>query len=268
MIRKARFRGSWYPYSANDNERITGTLDSSGDICMAVLPHAGLVYSGEIIKAFFEKIPLNTEKAVIISPSHYFHLPPGRIITSDFTSAETPFGNVAARRLQAEGTMIANDVIAAEHGLEMFLPFAGKRNLSVSFGVISSLCNPSEAAEIAASLIPFLDDRTILIASSDFTHYGKRFGYTPYESDALQKTIAHDRLCALLLAEGKGCEAYCCYHESTICGIAAASIAAEISRITGLSGSLGENSTSAELTGDEEDFVSYQSVLWRKDVQQ
>ena len=116
MIRKARFRGSWYPYSANDNERITGPLDSSGDICMAVLPHAGLVYSGEIIKAFFEKIPLNTEKAVIISPSHYFHLPPGRIITADFTSAETPFGNVEARRLQAEGTMIANDVIAAEHG--------------------------------------------------------------------------------------------------------------------------------------------------------
>ena len=264
MLRKARFRGSWYPYDKTSNEKITGPLSSSGDMKIAVLPHAGLIFSGNIIRGFFERIPDNTENLIIISPSHYFRIPRGRIIVSDFTEAETPFGTIPVTTPDIPGSIMNNDVIAAEHGLEMFLPFAGKKALSVSFCVINALNKPEESKDLARVFQPLLrDGRTIFIASSDFTHYGKRFDYTPYSENAREKTIRHDRECAMLLSGGNGSLAYEKYGDSTICGIAAAAIAAETAALENLSGCLGESSTSCDITGDEDDFVSYQSVMWR-----
>lgn len=264
MIRKACLRGTWYPYDKKGNEEITGELKSHGNEKAAVLPHAGLIFSGEIIRAFFSIVPENATKAIILSPSHYYRLQRNVIYTSDFTSSETPFGNVETIRLEIPGAEINDDVIAKEHGLEMFLPFIGKLGLKVSYGVISALGNAADAAAIATRLLPIIDDETILIASSDFTHYGKRFGYTPYPANAVGETIRHDRKCSEMLADGKGQEAYMEFRNSTICGIAPAAIAAETAAILGYDGSIGPSSTSVDITGDSDDFVSYQSVIWRK----
>ena len=264
MVRKARFRGSWYPFTKEENEAITGKLDSYGSVKIAVLPHAGLIFSGKLIQPFFENIPQGTKRAIILSPSHYYYIQPNTIITSDFTAAETPFGEVASTKLECSNAITCNQIVAAEHGIEMFLPFIGKKELSVSFGIISSLRTAEDAAIIANLIAPILDDSTVLIASSDFTHYGKRFEYTPYKEDALEKTVESDRRCASLLAENRGTEAYKTFSASTICGIASASIASEIARIKEYIGTVGKNDTSASLTGDEVDFVSYQSVFWRK----
>ena len=263
MIRKARFRGSWYPYEKNEIEKITGKSDSFGQMRMAVLPHAGLIFSGCLLRQFFSSIRKDIEKVIIISPSHYYRVPANRIIVSDFNEAETPFGTVKVEKPAIQNSITNNDIIAAEHGLEMFLPFIGSRSLSVSFCVINSLNKAEDAKKLADLFKPLINQTTALIASSDFTHYGKRFGYEPYKTDALAKTIESDRNCAMLLASGKGSEAYERYIHSTICGIAAASIVSETAYTLGLSGSLGNSSTSYDLTGDDEDFVSYQSVLWR-----
>ena len=71
MIRKARFRGSWYPYEKNEIEKITGKSDSFGQMRMAVLPHAGLIFSGGLIRQFFSSIrkdiETNTEKTCVLA---------------------------------------------------------------------------------------------------------------------------------------------------------------------------------------------------------
>ena len=36
---------------------------------------------------------------------------------------------------------------------------------------------------VAAALAPLLDAGTVLVVSSDFTHYGPRFGYVPFRRD-------------------------------------------------------------------------------------
>ncbi len=265
MIRKARFRGTWYPYDSASCEVFTGNMEGHGNAAAAVLPHAGLFYSGALIKSFFDIIPEDAERVIILSPSHYFRLPSGTVVTAGFTESETPFGNVKTEKLDIPG-IERDDVIAAEHGLEMFLPFIGRRGgLTVSYGVISSLREADEAAEIAARLLPLIDSHTLLIASSDFTHYGKRFNYTPYASDAETKVAEHDSAAAALLASGNGKAAYKTYRDSTICGIAPASIAAETAALLGLRGERGKSSTSLDMDEQEDgdDFVSYQTVIWR-----
>ena len=266
MIRKARFRGTWYPYSAEETEAITGPLGSSGNARIAVLPHAGLCYSGSLIRYFFERIPSNTDKALILSPSHYFMIPDGRAAVAPFTESETPFGMLTTRMPEIPGSITSSEAIAAEHGLEMFLPFIGRKGgIEVSYILISSLRSPEEAAAAAKRIAELMDERTILIASSDFTHYGRRFGYTPHRSNVLEKTMEHDGSATAMLAGSDGTGAYREFRESTICGIAAAAIAAETAAILGLKGETGPWSTSL-MDGDDaeaEDFVSYRTVLWR-----
>ena len=266
MIRKARFRGTWYPYSAEEAEAITGPLSSSGNARIAVLPHAGLCYSGALIRYFFERIPYDTEKALILSPSHYFMIPAGTAAIAPFTESETPFGLLRTLMPEIPGSLISCEAIAAEHGLEMFLPFIGRKGgIAVTYMIISSLRSPEEAASAARRIAELMNGRTILIASSDFTHYGRRFGYTPYGSNVLEKTMEHDSRAAAMLSESDGIGAYREFRKSTICGIASAAIAAETAAILELKGETGPWSTSLG-NGDNaetDDFVSYRTVLWR-----
>ena len=264
MLRRAGFRGSWYPYGPAENEEIVGSGRSHGNAIAAVLPHAGLMYSGSLIRSFFDQLPQNADRAILLSPSHYFRIPPGKIVTSSFTEAETPCGPIPARRLDADCCIEANEAIAAEHGLEMFLPFLGRRGMEVSFGIVSQL-DEGDAKRFAAGLLPLLAPGTVLIASSDFTHYGRRFGYAPYGQDAKQRVLEHDAEAAGMLAEGRGEEAYRRFRSSTICGIAPAAIVAEASSQLGLEGEEGPHATSLdEGGGSDGDFVSYRTVIWRK----
>ena len=265
MIRRARFRGTWYPYDKESLDEIIGPLNTNGEYRIAVLPHSGLVFSGALIRSFFERIPKGISHVIILSPSHYYPIPASRIAVSEFTESETPYGNIKTNKLDVAGSFVNDDVVAAEHGIEMFLPFIGKLGFSVSYGVISALRKPEDPKIIAENLLPLIDDNTLLIASSDFTHYGSRFGYAPYPSNAKAMTVQHDKKCAALLATGDGCRAYREYSHSTICGIAPASIVAEIAELLGMEGESGDGYTSSDIYPDgDDDFVSYRTVFWRK----
>ena len=256
--------GTWYPQDKAVMDKTAGPLDSYGPYRIAVLPHAGLFFSGSLIRTFFESIPKETEHVIILSPSHYFRMPASRIAVAEYTESETPYGCIRTKKLEIPKSIIDNNAAAAEHGIEMFLPFIGKKGLSVSYGIISSLSTPEDAATIASFIKPFIDNHTVLIASSDFTHYGKRFRYVPYGNNTREKVIQHDMECASILSVGKGIEAYRQYAGSTICGIAAASIAAELAKSMNMTGETGDGFTSADILSDtSDDFVSYRTVFWR-----
>ena len=268
MERKAVFRGTWYPASAEECLMITGDQKGNGRLRNAVLPHAGLYYSGSMIREYFSSIDREIERIIILSPSHYFRLRPDTLYVSAFTLSETPFGSVRTIPLDTEGSIEDDRVIQAEHGLEMCLPFIGKRKLSVSYGVISRITSPSAASCIAERLIKVSDSRTAFIASSDFTHYGPRFNYTPFGCDM---HAAHDRVmksdceAAALLAASETEKVFRKFSEGTICGIAPAMIVSEVSKQMKLEGMTGSRTTSMDISDDgDTGFVSYQTVYWRK----
>ncbi|MDA3948236.1 MAG: AmmeMemoRadiSam system protein B [Spirochaeta sp.] len=196
-LRQARTAPSPLPPSASPSGRITG----------AVLPHAGLFYSGRgIAHAFAHPEQLTgIERVVILSPGHYEPLESGSLYVESFDRHETPLGDLAGeplfsgrlREILGNAVVKADKTIEAEHGTEMFLPFlrsalpAARVSLVLVPTPRVSGATPDEfltdtdrfarairdalAADDPAGLA-----NTLVIMSSDFTHYGPRFGYTPF----------------------------------------------------------------------------------------
>ena len=69
-----------------------------------------------------------------------------------------------------------------EHGISHQLPFI---NYSINkfklIPIITGILSKEKIESAANSIAELLDDETALIISTDFTHYGKEFNYTPFE---------------------------------------------------------------------------------------
>ena len=148
--------------------------------------------------------------------------------------------------------------------MEMFLPsIAMEGRLKVSYLLISSISSIESGKRIAKSILSSIDERTGIIASSDFTHYGPSYGFTPYGKDAYGRVMDEDSRTARLFAENRAEEAWEDGRKRTICGIAPATIASMIAGSLCLEGNMVMASSSADSNGDRTDFVSYRTVLWR-----
>ncbi len=262
MKRKPALKGLWYPDDPSELDKLLDLRKLDNCYRNGVLPHAGLFYSAPIISEFFSSLAEDIESVIILSPSHYFRLETDAVYSFPYSQAETPYGDIECFELPIP-YIKSQSAADREHGLEMFLPFAGKKKLRVSFGVISFLSSPAAARQIAEKLLPRLDGQTAVIASSDFTHYGRRFGWKPYEDDPIHRTADHDLRAASLMRDGDISSLYKEFIGSTICGLAPSMIVSSLSAKQGLKGELGPHHTSSDITGNEEDFVSYCSVFWR-----
>ena len=246
MERYARFAGSWYPAGKDELMPIAECPMRDGESRFAVLPHSGLMFSSTHIREYISSLSDAITRILIISPSHYYYLEPDMIVSARFTSSATPIGN------------------KREHGVEMFLPFiAAKKGMKVSYLLLSSLSSEKSGMMIADKILSLIDEHTGVIASSDFTHYGPSYDFMPYGKDAYGRIMAEDDRTADLLANGEAEEAWREGKERTICGIAPAAVVSAMAKRIGLEGKRGLGSSSADTTGDRENFVSYRTVLWR-----
>ena len=266
MERKSVFSGSWYPSSQEQLDRIVESgsrLDVP--VRFAVLPHAGLYYSGSFISCFFRSLPPSVRRVLIISPSHYYALDDDLPVTSGLDCAGTAYWNVPVFSTALDCTLRADDVIQREHGIEMFLPFIGKRQLSAGFLIISRLSSPDALRRIADAADSLIDEGTAVIASSDFTHYGSRFGFSPYgRNNAEERVEEHDLRLADLLASGDWKAVFEEHRKTTVCGIVPAMIVSALALRHRLTGFVADYGNSNRISGAaDESFVSYVSVMWR-----
>ncbi len=265
MKRIARFAGLWYPDDPQELSEIASVSPKGGaDYRFSVLPHAGLYYSGELIASFFANLAPDINRIIILAPSHYHCLKPGRLYTADFTESGTPLGTIPTIPLDTPYSFVDDQAVADEHAVEMFLPFiAARGGASVSFGLINQVSTVEEVRMFSSSLLPLVDTRTAVIASSDFTHYGRRFGYMPFGRRAVEKVVQNDINCAHLLANGDIEGIISHYADGTVCGMAPAMIVSELARQAGLSGHVDGHSTSLDKgRSDDDDFVSYVTIFW------
>ena len=108
-----------------------------------------------------------------------------------------------------------------------------------------------------------MDSRTIVAASSDFTHYGRRFGYVPFEGNVRENLRKLDTGAIDFILK-KNCSAFLTYVEetgATICG--ATPIALLLHMLPPESrGALLSYYTSGDILGDYNDTVSYASIVF------
>lgn len=178
---------------------------------------------------------------VLLGPSH-FKLFENRCALSNFSTVETPLGDIKinvdiCRKLESRASNLFSALSAdddlKEHSLEMHFPFIYKilQNsdmdlLPIQVGHFSDPLKRRGAAKTIVESISNVDFGDVLfIVSSDFCHYGERFGYLPKFSDtehSLNDNISimdKKGLAALNRIDPiRGFDDYCKTTENTICG--------------------------------------------------
>ncbi len=189
--------GRWY---ANDfrvlRRQFKGFIDKAklpkldGNVMALLLPHAGYRWSGPTaaygIKAIQGK---KYSRVIVIGPSHSLGLYNHASIP-DITHLETPLGRVpldieAIKKLR-ENSCFMNIPRAHsyEHSVQIEVPLLqyALKDFNLVPVVIGQV-NESGCKRIAQALLSVIDDQTLVVISSDFTHYGRRFHYAPFKKD-------------------------------------------------------------------------------------
>ncbi len=199
-IREPVWAGKFYPGSRIQLEKMIEELTQKVDpgqvrippgasLRALILPHAGYVYSGET--AAYSSLVLSKglfDKVILMGPDHRIGFKNGAV--SDVTAYRTPLGMVhlhaAAAGLRRYSKLFrpVPDSDRQEHSLEVILPFL--QTYIGDFELIPIvLGRPAHVHMIAEAVKSLLDSKTLLVASSDLSHF---LGY----QDAVakdQKTI-------------------------------------------------------------------------------
>ncbi|MCX6556973.1 MAG: AmmeMemoRadiSam system protein B [Candidatus Aminicenantes bacterium] len=272
--------GPWYPADPAQLQRmLDGFFDSlplpAGETAVRgiIAPHAGFLYSGRCAaKAYRALAPSQGIRRVILmgaSHSRGFH---GACV-ADYGAYATPLGTMAVdvgicRALAAKELFQSNrDTMRFEHALENQLPFLqkalgndGYKLVPIVFGSLAK----KEFEKLAAAIAPFVDAHTLVVASSDLTHYGESFSYTPFKGDIKGQLTALDTgfIEAVRLLDF---DKYYQYHERTgitACGFVPIGVLIQLFKNQRLKCSLADYYKSGDLNGDYSTSVSYASLLF------
>jgi len=173
--------GSFYPQSTQTLRRTIDDLFSSVAVqerpgnCGIIAPHAGYAYSGRVAAAAFGSLRCCSwiKRAVVIGPAHF--VPFLGIAAPSDAAFTTPLGevpvDVAAVEALSEETVVAikDEPHAPEHAIEVELPF-----LQSVFGdlpIVPLLFGSTSAAAVAAAIARVWTDDTLLVVSSDLSHF-------------------------------------------------------------------------------------------------
>jgi len=229
----SQIAGQWYEASPEKliqqlSEMFNKTeQDSIENILGLILPHAGYMYSGlTACKGIKATENSSYSKIIILGTSHKAPLENIVSIPSvDFY--ETPLGKIPldTETLQElrKHPYFREVPIAqkGEHSVEIILPLL--QYFKKDFKLIPLICGKLdiETTEKVASILKnFVDEKTLLIASSDFTHYGPNYHYLPFSKDIAQNLKDLD-MGAYQYIEKKDVKGFYDYIEKTgitICG--------------------------------------------------
>lgn len=193
------YSGSWYPGEADELDRLleqlwresesrTGSSFLPGGRAF-VVPHAGLVYSGRVAAAVYRHLEQQQPRTVIVAGFAHRGAPEG-ILLPEIGSYQTPLGRVAvdtetAQRLAARAPFrFAPESRLCDHSVEIQLPLLQKAAPQAAIVPLYVSSLDAAARQAAAGhLADCLTPGTVLLASSDLTHYGRGFRYEPFPVD-------------------------------------------------------------------------------------
>jgi len=279
--RPAICAGSWYPGEAGALSRqIDEWMDSATPAKIAckplalIAPHAGYRFSGPVAAAAYRTLRGHAYRRVILLAfSHRAAgLYPGVQVPGEWATYETPLGTVpidqaAVDQLRRSSTFIpVPGIDRQEHSLELQLPFL-QRAIG-SFQLVPLLVGrmSGEQYTLAATAIASLcDENTLLVASSDFTHFGPNYGYEPFKEDVPRKLreLAEQAAAPLLDGDFDSFSAHLASTSDTICGRGPILLMLRVLSIKG--GATGVRTamdTSGRMMSDWANSVTYQSFIY------
>lgn len=267
-VRNPVVAGMFYPGTAAAlRELIAKMVDvraTKEDIFGAVLPHAGYVYSGHVAGAAVSRIKFK-DTFIIMGPNHTGMGKPFSIMTKG--SWKTPLGEVPidtdmAKSLMAASTYLREDedAFAEEHSIEVQLPFLQFFNKDIKFVpiILASYPDPKVYLEMGDQLARALsgaNEKAVIIASSDMTHYQPRKTAQTKDSHAIDAILALDPEELYRRVQE---------YDISMCGYAPAMVMLQAANVIGAAGAeLVRYATSGDVTGETASVVGYASILVR-----
>lgn len=266
--RPAAVAGHFYPSEAGELSQLVADylsdVDAEPDAARAaIVPHAGLVYSGRCAAQVFGRIEL-PRIIVILAPNH------SGVVESPGASLwnrgrfETPLGPIAvessfSERLEADCPLVGFDRAAhrREHAVEVELPFLASLRPDASIvPILVAWDDWSRSERLAADLARTVSDwvePVLLVASSDMTHFESA------EEAARKDRVALD---AIVRLDGRELLSVCQREQVTMCGRAPAAIVVEAARRLGaVHAEVVDYRNSSWVTGDRSNVVAYAGVV-------
>lgn len=277
-IREPAVAGVFYPMSASELRNAISKYRTSVEekkVIAAVVPHAGYQYSGKTASKVYAGISQKFDTVIILGPNHHGV----GSISTDTGEWRTPLGILKIDeefvKELTDGGLVNIDSRAhlREHSIEVQLPMLQQRFGELKFVPITinsafyDIDNMKKLGNKIADVANRLKRQPLIIASSDFTHYGSAYGYTPFKanvSQTLKKIKDIDMEIASyatrIMPEKMIDE--CKDRELTICGygpIAATVWAA--SKLGAKKGEVVDYSTSFDVSKDASAIVGYCGIV-------
>lgn len=235
---KAHLDARWYPQSKELLQTTIAELSKKAEetynalldkhaIKAIIVPHAAYAYSGIVAASVYRLLDKpNIKKVIILVPDHSVSF--NGIALPAFDVYQTPLGSVAIDTLVikklAKNKLFHKEVkvFDREHSLEVQLPFIQTyldHDIAIVPFIVGKLtCD--QASRVAYLLKPLIDNNTLLIVSTDFTHYGKGFNYNPFKNNIFYNVRNLDSQVVQYIEQGS-CDQFSSFIEhtgATICG--------------------------------------------------
>ena len=232
-VRPAALAGTWYPGRKDALRQGVRQFVSNaemapmeGGVIALVAPHAGYRWSGPVAGwAYRQLADEKFARVIVLAPSHRGSFRGFSIM--DVDAYATPLGEVpldgeVCDKLRKHSLHVeAEHLHEAEHAIEIHLPF-----LQVSLGefrlvpVLVGALKDGDAEKIAAALNAYVSERTLIVVSSDFTHYGWNHGYVPFTEDVAENLRKLDMAAVelILMKDFDGFNTFVSRTGATICG--------------------------------------------------
>lgn len=288
LLRRAIVDGSFYPASAAELKKQIEKCFANGpgkliqdkkikkrqEIKAVIAPHAGYIYSGMCeAYSYRDLAESNKPNLYIILGTNHTGIGNSDFLLS-FCDFETPLGILRTEKwfvkkikdMSAGISVEQNEEVhEKEHSIEVQLPFLQYINPGAK--IIPIIVSTHDAdkinkfARIISNLAKVEGKKVMIIASSDFTHYGPMYNFTPFRENVKENLYRLDkRLIDLIIAldtkkflqeAGK----------TTICGAGAIALCMEICKqLNSKNAKLLKYYTSGDITGDYSNAVGYASM--------
>jgi AmmeMemoRadiSam system protein B/AmmeMemoRadiSam system protein A len=257
-------------------EQALKAAPSAAEARALVVPHAGYAFSGDVAgKAFAALDAGGLRRVILLGPSHHRAFSGGALPARGVDAFATPLGRVGVDVSAVESLRKSSDfggppaAHGPEHSLEVELPFLQvvAPNAVIVPILVGNETDIHVARRMAKALAPLLDEKTAVIVSSDFTHHGDSYRWTPFSEPDLGAKLVHlgevtaGRLAAI---DPDGFTYQVEVSGDTVCGVRPAMVLAELlARAFDGAGEVLEVTTSGHRIKNWDLSVTYAAVAFR-----
>lgn len=194
--------GAFYPRSPDTLTRDVDAMlaearpEARGRVRALVVPHAGYIYSGPVAASAYALLAgqPKPKRVLLLGPAH--HVPLRGMALPEAGAMATPLGEIpldpsGVKMATQQGVGWSAAAHAQEHSLEVQLPFL-QRVLGDDFTLIPVVVGRALPDDVAAVIDALADDTTLVLVSSDLSHYLPWAAARDVDQQTAEQILAYD----------------------------------------------------------------------------